>query len=173
MIKIDLGNKELKEAKEIYAIPSVPYVEVYQNGKLLFEQIPDYKTDDQIRAIAEKQKEDSFEALSKKPEDKPEISQEVRYGPREQAKQMSVDTSSSMELDAIHFQQKAGGQHSLMPIATSGQNTHIRMGGHDPGTQKNSTIKEVSYGEEEYEIQEVYQRAKQSTPRWEGSPYSS
>ena len=54
MIKIDLGNKELKEAQEIYAIPSVPYIEVYQNGKLLFEQIPDYKTDDQIWAIAEK-----------------------------------------------------------------------------------------------------------------------
>ncbi len=48
MIKINLAEEQLKRARDTYAIPSTPYVEVYNGDELVFEEEPNQNTEEKI-----------------------------------------------------------------------------------------------------------------------------
>lgn len=51
VMKVDTSKDELKSAKDVYAVPHLPYVQVYNNGYVALEEVPDDQTEEKIKEI--------------------------------------------------------------------------------------------------------------------------
>ena len=127
MIKINLADEQLKWARDTYAIPTTPYVEVYNGDELVFEEVPDQNTEDKIRSIV------TINKQQKQEEEK------VKEG------EISVsDDWIQAQPDEVvtrgHDKDKEDDSGNRLNIIQTNPNAEFKLGGWDPPENVNPLI---------------------------------
>ena len=159
-----MSKDSLKQARDGYAIPHTPYIEVYRSGVVVIEEIPDRQTEEKIRDVV---------TITEKKQ------------PETVAKEVEIDQVIDIEEDRVQqvkkFKVEKAEDKDTLKLVKSDPNAKFKVGGKDAVRVQNPLIysaDQYNYidprSNQNYYAEDIYAdfvanaKIQKSEPTWEG-----